>query len=191
MNISTLSLIISIAAFLLALSKWIYDFRRQFIESGYQGRRYGKTRGRVEFLSKQTNCFITRGSYLLFLVSFRIYNDSDQVPSLIQDCTLSARIGFKWYEMEPHEHPQAFYPSLLRNNLPLSLEALEKQDFYEVFQLDEVPSSTDVKVKLRCLEKNGASFEIRNELHHRTDERQIFDILFIVPSAEETPIKLG
>jgi len=184
-----LSLIISIAAFLLALSKWIYDFRVKAIETGYRGRRHGKTRVRVEFLSKQTNCFITRGSYLLFLVSFRIYNDSDQIPTIIQNCTLSARIGFKWYEMKPHEHPQAFYPSLLRNNLPISLEPLEKQDFYEVFQLDEMPSSTDVKVKFRCIEKSGASFEIGNELHHRTDERQIFDILFIVPSAEEAPPK--
>ena len=174
-----IALIISIIAFILALSKWIYDFRMGSAMSASRGRQRGESQLRVQLLSPQTNCFITRAGHTLFLISFRLYNDNDQKPAIIQSCTLSIRNGRRWQEINPYDTPQAaIFPSLMRNNMPVTLEPSETHDLYEVFQLNELISRTSVRVKLRCVEKNGEIFDCGEELYHRTDERPVFDILF-------------
>jgi len=174
-----LTLIISIIALILALSKWIYDFRKSSVVSTSRGGLRSEAQVKLQLLANQTNCFITRGGFTLFLLSLRIYNESDQRPVIIERCTLSVRIGRKWQEIKPYYTPQAaFFPGLMRHNMPVTIEPLETQDFYEVFQLYELIPSTRVRIKIRCLEKNGETFEGEDELYHRTDKRPVFDILF-------------
>jgi hypothetical protein len=62
--------------------------------------------------------------------------------------------------------------------MPVTVKPSETQDFYEVFQLYKLISSTRVRMKVRCFEKSGEIFEGEDELYHRTDERPVFDILF-------------
>lgn len=175
---STLSLIISIIALALAIGKWIYDF-----QVGKSGHKKGKRRFgamvRIEFLAGKTNCFITHGGSILFLISFRIYNDNDHIPVTIKDYEFSVKNGYRWQETTLYEDPQsAIFPSLLRHNLPFRLGPEQREDFYEVFQLDELLSSTETKVKLRCIERGGKKFECVDRISHRLDDRPVFDILF-------------
>ena len=179
MDRATVALILSIIAFLLAISKWIYD------AVVYQGRAYKQRRPRrgdslrVEPLQAQTNCFITRGGYLLFLVSFRIHNDSDQAQASVQECRFQAKIGRKWRRTELYDAPQArIFPSLIRNNLPLTLEPEGRQDFYEVFALDELIPGTEIKIRLEVRNKNGKVTQSQSKFTHRVDERPVFDMLF-------------
>ncbi len=181
MDRATISLIISILALLLAASRWIYDLRRE--QTGRQSRRR-KRRGtnlRVEFLEGQTNCFITYGGYLLFLVSCRIYNDSGQASASIQACQFQAKIGRKWRDTELYEAPQAaLFPSLFRNSLPVTLKPDERQDFYEVFALDELIPGTEIKCRLKVTDKNGKATQCQETFKHRLSESPVFDILFRV-----------
>jgi hypothetical protein len=62
--------------------------------------------------------------------------------------------------------------------MPITIEPSKTQDFYEIFQLYELIPSTRIRIKIRCLEKNGEIFEGEDELYHRTDKRPVFDILF-------------
>jgi hypothetical protein len=181
MEHATIALIISIIALLLALSKWVYDFlshstgqrllRAQQVSRGYLIR--------LELLEGQTNCFITRGGYLLFLISFRIYNENDQSPVLIEGSQFQAKIGRKWKEATRYTAPQAvIFPSLFRNNLPLTLEPEDRQDFYEVFALDELIPSTEIKIRLRLRAEDGKIIRCQQTLRHRVDARGVFDMLF-------------
>lgn len=178
MDISILSLIISIIALILVLAKWIYDFRM-----ARTGRRTGKRRFgamvRIEFLAGKTNCFITHGGAILFLVSFRIYNDNDHIPVTIDKYEFLVKNGYKWKETQLYKSPQAaIFPSLLRHNIPFTLPPEEREDFYEVFQFNELLSSTEAKVKLQCITKGGKKFECVDRMNHRLDDRPVFDILF-------------
>jgi len=174
-----LALIISIVALVLALSKWIYDFRKGSVASTLHGGMRSESQRSIQLLANQTNCFITRGGSTLFLLSLRIYNESDQRSIAIGKCNLSIRKGRKWQEIEPYDTPQAaIFPGLMRHNMPVTIKPLENQDFYEVFQLYELIPSTRLRIKVRCVEKNGEIFEGEDELFHRTDERPVFDILF-------------
>ena len=175
MDRATIALIISIIALLLALSKWVYDLLIN--STGPPPRRSRPIR--LEFLEGQTNCFITRGGYLLFLISFRIYNENDQSPVLIEESQFQAKIGRKWKEATRYTAPQAvIFPSLLRNNLPLTLEPEDRQDFYEVFALDELIPSTEIKIRLRLSAKDRKIIRYQQILRHRVDERPVFDMLF-------------
>lgn len=178
-HMNLLALIISIIALILALSKWIYDFQKGNVVSKSRVGLRSESQVKIQLLANQTNCFITRGGFTLFLLSLRIYNESDQRPVTIEECTLSIKNGRRWQEIEPYETPQAaIFPGLMRHNMPITIEPSETQDFYEVFQLYELISGTRIRIKLRCLEKNGEIFEGEDELYHRTDERPVFDILF-------------
>ena len=175
MDRSTIALIISIIALLLTLSKWVYDFLNDATSRRLRLRHLV----RLEFLEGQTNCFITRGGYLLFLISFRIYNENDQTPILIEESQFQAKIGRKWKDATRYSAPQAvIFPSLIRNNLPLTLEPEDRQDFYEVFALDELIPSTEIKIRLRLRAKNGKQIKSQQTLRHRVDERGVFDMLF-------------
>lgn len=175
MDRATIALIISIIALLIALSKWVYDL---FNDPTSQKARRSRPI-RLEFLEGQTNCFITRGGYLLFLISFRIYNENDQSPVLIEENQFQAKIGRKWKEATRYTAPQAvIFPALLRNNLPLTLEPEDRQDFYEVFALDELIPSTEIKIRLRLRAKDGKIIRYQQTLRHRVDERPVFDMLF-------------
>lgn len=179
MDRATIALILSITALLLTVFKWIYDFFRE--PPGRTPRRYKRNRSqiRLELLEEQTNCFITRGGYLLFLTSFRIYNDSDQAPASIEAYQFQAKIGRKWRDAALYKAPQAMiFPSLLRNSLPLTLNLEARQDFFEVFALDELIPSTEIKVRLKLQEKNGKMTKRQATLKHRVDERPVFDMLF-------------
>jgi len=174
-----LALIISIIAFILALSKWIYDFQKGSVVSTSRGGMRSESQIKIQLLANQTNCFITRGGFTLFLLSLRIYNESDQRPITFDECILSIKNGRKWQEIEPYDTPQAaIFPGLMRHNMPVTIEPSKTQDFYEVFQLYELISSTRVRIKIRCFERNGEIFEGEDELYHRTDEKPVFDILF-------------
>ena len=174
-----LTLIISIIALILALSKWIYDFLRSSIISTSRGGMRSESQVKLQLLANQTNCFITRGGLTLFLLSLRIYNESDQRPLALEECTLSVRNGRRWQEIEPYETPQAaIFPGLMRHIMPITIEPSKTQDFYEVFQLYELISRTRIRIKIRFLEKNRETFEGEDEIYHRTDERPVFDILF-------------
>ena len=179
MDRATLSLIISIIALLLSVSKWVYDLRKEQTDRRSRRRKRRGTNLTVEFLEGQTNCFITRGGYLLFLVSCRIYNDNDQIPASIQACQFHAKTGRKWQDTELYAAPQAvIFPSLLRNSLPITLKPDERQDFYEVFALDELIPSTEIKVRLKLTDKNGKTTRCQDTLKYRLDEKHVFDILF-------------
>ncbi len=179
MDRATTALIISIIALLLSISKWIYDLRADRTGRRGHGHKWRGDRLRVELLAGQTNCFITHGGYLLFLVSCRIYNDSDQAPAPIQTCQLQVKIGRKWRDTELYTAPQAvIFPSLLRNNLPVTLKPEERQDFYEVFALDELIPSIEIKIRLKLQNKHGKITQYQDKFTHRVDERPVFDLLF-------------
>ena len=89
MDRATIALILSIIAVILAASKWIYDLYGDRAGRRTHSRRRRGSHLRVELLTKQANCFITRGGHLLFLVSCRILLAAgDQVPRSIPRCSL-------------------------------------------------------------------------------------------------------
>jgi len=177
MTSSTLSLIISIIALILVLAKWVYDF--QSSQSKYKGKRRFGALVRIEFLAGKINCFITHGGSILFLVSFRVYNDNDHVPVTIDKYEFLVKNGHKWQETQLYKNQQAsIFPSLLRHNVPFRLAPEQREDFYEVFQFNELLSHTEAKVKLRCIERGGKKFECQDKISHRLDDRPVFDILF-------------
>ncbi len=174
-----LSLFISIIALLIALSKWIYDYWKPPERQQRSHNRRGRARGRVELLTGQTNCFVTHGGYILFLLSFRIYNDDDQVPLHIQRCQLEVRQGWRWHPTVIYKTSlAAMFPGLVRNSVPVRVEASDTQDFYEVFQYDDLLPTTSTQVRLICEAREGIRLRCKEELHHRTDDRPVFDILF-------------
>lgn len=176
---ATIALIFGIAAILISSAKWIYDFRTSQPNRGSRRRRWRASDIRVELLEGQTNCFMTRGGNLLFLTSFRIYNDNDQVAVSVQESRLQSKIGRKWYGTKLYDVPQAvIFPSLLRNNLPLTLKPDERQDFYETFALDELIPSTKIKIRLKFTDQHGKTIMCRDTFDYRVDERPVFDILF-------------
>ena len=135
----------------------------------------------MDLIAGQTNCFITRGGHLLFLISCRIYNDSDQIPTTIEVCRFQAKIGRKWHTTNRYAAPQAaIFPSLLRNSLPITLEPEQRQDFYEVFMLDELIPSPQIKVRLTLKDNKHRTIKCQARLTHRVDERAVFDMLFRV-----------
>ena len=176
---ATITLIISIIALVLSVSKWIYDFRADRVTRGIRSRKRRRSSLRVELLEGQTNCFIARGGYLLFLTSCRIYNDNDHAPISIQGVQFQAKIGRKWHDTGLYDAPKAkIFPSLLRNNFPLTLKPDERQDFYEVFALDELIPSTEIKIRLKLQDRNGKTVQCQDKFTHRVDERPVFDMLF-------------
>ena len=180
MDRATLALIFSTIAVVLSISKWIYDIWFDSKNNSASKPRHGsRSHIRVERLEEETNCFITRGGFLLFLVSFRIYNDSDQVAVSISECNFCAKIGRKWHNTEFYDTPQAnIFLSLIRHNLPLILEPEQRQDFYEVFALDDIIPSTEIKTMLELQSKAGILTKFRQRHKHRVDERPVFDLLF-------------
>ncbi|MCZ6680537.1 MAG: hypothetical protein O7E52_25175 [Candidatus Poribacteria bacterium] len=179
MDRATIALIISVIALLLSVSKWIHDLRTDRTSRGIRRRRRWKSSLRVELLEGQTNCFITRGGYLLFLISCRVYNDNDHAPVSIEGYMLQAKIGRKWRDTELYNAPQAMiFPSLLRNDLPFTLKPDGRQDFYEVFALDELIPSPEIKIRLKLTDKAGKTVKCQNTFKHRVDERPVFDLLF-------------
>ena len=135
----------------------------------------------MDLIAGQTNCFITRGGYLLFLISCRVYNDSDQLSTTIEGYQLQAKIGRRWQTADRYTAPQAaIFPSLLRNSLPITLEPEQRQDFYEVFTLDELIPSPQIKVRFTLKDKNHRKIKCQATLKHRVDERAVFDMLFRV-----------
>lgn len=77
--------------------------------------------------------------------------------------------------------PQAsIFPSLLRNSLPVTLEPEQRQDFYEVFTLDELIPSPQIRVRLTLKDKKHHAIKCHATLKHRVDERAVFDMLFRV-----------
>ena len=138
-------------------------------------------RNRAEFIVGQTNCFVTRGGHILFLISCRIYNDNDQIPTTIEGCQFQAKIGRKWQTAEQYTAPQAaIFPSLLRNSLPVTLEPEQRQDFYEVFTLDELIPSPQIRVRLTLRDNKQHTIKGHATFKHRVDERAVFDMLFRV-----------
>ena len=181
MDRATISLILSIIAVILAASKWIYDLHTDRASRRIHGRKRRGNRLRVELLTEQTNCFITRGGHLLFLVSCRIYNEGDQIPVTIQRCKLQAKIGHRWQDTELYQAPHAvFFPSLLRNSLPILLKPEERQDFYEVFALDALIPSTTISIRLKFQSRHGKITLCQDKFSHRVDDHSVFDILFHV-----------
>lgn len=181
MDRATIALILSIIAVILAASKWLYDLHADRAGRRIYSRRRRGSRIGVELLAKQTNCFITRGGHLLFLVSCRVYNEADQVPATIQDCQFQAKIGHKWQDTELYQVPHAaLFPSLLRNSLPIILKPEERQDFYEVFALDALIPSATIKIRLKLQSGRGKVILCRDTFGHRVDEHSVFDILFRV-----------
>ena len=66
----------------------------------------------------------------------------------------------------------------MRNNIPLTLKPDERQDFYEVFALDELIPSPEMTIRLRLKNQNGKVIKCQDTLHYRVDGRAVFDILF-------------
>lgn len=181
MDRATIALILSIIAVILVVSKWIYDLYADRPDRRIHSRRRQGSGCRVELLTEQTNCFITRGGHLLFLVSCRIYNEGDQVPITVQACQFQAKIGHRWQDTELYQVPHAvLFPSLLRNSLPITLEPEERQDFYEVFALDALIPSTAIKIRLKFQSGLGKITLCRDTFNHRVDDHAVFDILFRV-----------
>ena len=181
MDRATIALILSIIAVILIVSRWIYDRYADRADRRIHSRRRRGSGFRVELLTEQRNCFITRGGHLLFLVSCRIYNEGDQVPITVQACQFQARIGHRWQDTELYQVPHAvLFPSLLRNSLPITLEPEERQDFYEVFALDALIPSTAIKIRLKFQSGLGKITLCRDTFNHRVDDHPVFDILFRV-----------
>ena len=181
MDHGTIALILSIIAVILAASKWICDLHADRADRPIHDRRRRGNRLRAELLTKQTNCFITRGGHLLFLVSCRVYNEGDQVPVTIQTCQLQAKIGHRWQDTKLYQAPlAALFPSLLRNSLPIILKPEERQDFYEIFALDTLIPNTTIKIRLKLQNGGGKITLCRDKFNHRVDEHPVFDILFRV-----------
>jgi len=179
MDNSTLSLIISIIALILVIAKWINDFFYPGGRMRESGKRRFRAMVRIEFLAGKTNCFITHGGSILFLISFRIYNDNDHIPVTIEKYEFLVKNGYRWVETQLYEVAQAdIFPALFRHNVPFRLEPEQREDFYEVFQLNELLSNTETKVKLRCIKRGGKKFECVDMISHRLDDRSVFDILF-------------
>ena len=111
MDRSTLALIISLIALGLSLGRYLSDlFRLWWPKSS-------KAKIHLGLLAGRTNCFITRSGYLLFLVSLRVYNDSDHLLETqtvtIDNSSFKAKIGRRWHTAELYQVPQAnIFPSL-------------------------------------------------------------------------------
>ena len=181
MDRTTIALILSIIAIILAASQWIYHLYANRADRGTHSRRRRKSALRVELLTEQANCFITRGGHLLFLVSCRIYNEGDQIPITIQAGQFQAKIGHRWQDTELYQVPHAvLFPSLLRNSLPIVLKPEERQDFYEVFALDALIPSTTIKIRIKFQGRRGKIALCQGKFNHRVDEHPVFDILFRV-----------
>lgn len=181
MDRATIALILSIIAVVLAASKWIYDLHADRAGRRIHSRKRRGSHLRAELLTRQANCFITRGGHLLFLVSCRIYNEGDQIPITIQACQFQAKIGHRWQDTALYQVPHAvLFPSLLRNSLPISLKPEERQDFYEVFALDALIPSTTIKIRLKFQSGRGKITLCRDTFSHRVDDHPVFDILFRV-----------
>lgn len=181
MDKATIALVLSIIALLLSISKWLFDFLRGLPHSTYLQRGRWRMRNRVDLIAGQTNCFITRGGHILFLISCRIYNENDQIPVTIEGYRFQAKIGRKWQTADQYAAPQAaIFPSLLRNSLPVTLEPEQRQDFYEVFTLDELIPSPQIRVRLTVKDKKHHAIKCHATLKHRVDERAVFDMLFRV-----------
>ena len=181
MDRATIALILSIIAVILAASKWIYDLHADRAGRRIHGRRRRGSRLRAELLTEQTNCFITRGGHLLFLVSCRIYNEGDEAPVTIQACQFQAKIGHRWQDTGLYQTPHAvLFPSLLRNSLPIIIEPEQREDFYEVFALDALVPNATIKIRLKFQSERGKIILCRDKFNHRVDEHSVFDILFRV-----------
>ena len=181
MDRATIALVLSIIAVLLAISKWLIDFARGQSYSAFPQPRKWRPWSRVDLIAGQTNCFITRGGFLLFLVSCRVYNDSDQIPATIERYQFQAKIGRRWHTTELYTAPQAaIFPSLLRNSLPVTLEPEQRQDFYEVFMLDELIPNPQIRARLILKGDKNRSIKCQAIFKHRVDERAVFDMLFRV-----------
>jgi len=169
------SFILSLLAFGLALSRWVV-----VVLEARSKRHIGRESPlRIEPLVKGVNCFLSRGGYTLFLISFRAYNTSDQRPVTINRCRLAVKVGRRWRYAHLYETPLArIFPSLTRNSLPLSIEPSKSLDLFEVFQYDALMSSTEVTVRIECRESGGEIVTYEMRLYHRTDNRPVFDILF-------------
>ena len=179
MDRSTLSLIISLLALFLILARYCFDLFQLW-------RSKSKTpKIHLGLLEGQTNCFITRSGYLLFLVSLRIYNDSGHLietkSATISNSKFQAKIGRHWHFADLYQAPQAnIFPSLLRNSLPATIAPGERQDFYEVFALDQIIPSTEIKIKISCQTNTGRKIQHQTRLRHQTDKRAVFDLLFSI-----------
>jgi hypothetical protein len=170
-----ISFILSLLAFLLAASRWI------IVILEIRARRHiGRSSPlRVELLIEGVNCFLSRGGYSLFLVSFRVYNDSDQRPLRIDSAGLAVKVRRRWRYAHLYETEQGnIFPSLVRNSLPVDLGSSESLDLFEVFQYDDLMDSTDISVRIECQETGGEKVVYETHLYHRTDNRPVFDILF-------------
>lgn len=169
------SFILSLLAFGLALSRWV-AVALEARSKRHIGR---ESPLRIEPLVEGVNCFLTRGGYTLFLISFRAYNTSDQRPVTVNRCRLAVRMGRRWRYAHLYETPLAkIFPSLIRNSLPVTVEPSKSMDFFEVFQYDALMSSTEVPVRIECRESGGEVVTYEMRIYHRTDNRPVFDILF-------------
>lgn len=170
-----ISFILSLLAFGLALSRWVIA-----ILEARARRNIGRESPlRIESLVEGVNCFLSRGGYTLFLISFRAYNTSDQRSVTIETCRLAVRVGRRWRYTRLYETPQAkIFLSLTRNSLPATIEPSNTLDLFEVFQYDALMSSTDIMVRIECRESGGEIVTYDMRLYHRTDNRPVFDILF-------------
>ncbi len=181
MDRATIALILSAIAVILAAAKWIYDFHADHSGRRDHSHRRRGNRLRVELLTEQTNCFITRGGQLLFLLSCRLYNEGDQIPVTVQRYQFQAKIGHRWQDTELYQAPHAvFFPSLLRNSLPILLKPEERQDFYEIFALDTLIPSATINIRLKVQNRHGKITLCRAKFSHRVDDHAAFDILFRV-----------
>ncbi len=177
MDLSTLALIISLIALGLSLGRYLFDLFRLWRPKS------SKAKIHLGLLAGRTNCFITRSGYLLVLVSLRVYKDSDHLletqPVTIDNSSFKAKIGRRWHTAELYQVPQAnIFPSLLRNSLPTTIAPGERQDFYEVFALDQIIPGTEIKIQLSCQTHMGKTIRHRFRLKHQTDKRPVFDLLF-------------
>ena len=173
MDRSTLALIVGLLALLVSIARWVYDF---LLLNTAESK---KSKIHIGLLEDQTNCFITRSGHLLFLISLRIYNGSDQIPANISSYRCQVRIQRHWRTPELYNAPQAnIFPSLIRNSLPVTIAPDGRQDFYEVFALDEIIPGTEIKMRFDIQTGTGKTIRHRFRLHHRTDKRPVFDLLF-------------
>jgi len=172
---ATLALIVGLLALSVSIARWVYDFLLRSSNTA----KSKKSKIHIGLLEEQTNCFITRSGHLLFLISLRIYNDSDQIPATISNYRCQARIQRHWRTPELYNAPQAnIFPSLIRNSLPVTIAPEERQDFYEVFALDEIIPGIEIKMRFDIQTSTGKTIQHRFRLRHRTDKRPVFDLLF-------------
>ena len=168
-----------ILALLVSVARWAVDWWTDNLPWRHRGGRHERVSLRVELLASGTNCFVIRGGSSIVFVSLRVYNESEQRAADVAEVRADLRMGRHWRRLEAHRSEDAYiFGSLVRNSLPIDLNAAASEDLYEAYEWPELISRTAVRVRITARDASGQEASVEDSLSLRLDSRPPLDILF-------------